>query len=92
MSTTARHVYVSGYVQGVGFRHHTKVVARELGLAGWVRNLNDGRVEVWAEGPTDAVESLVAWLRRGAPGGHVDSLTVEPEPPAGHAQFKVRFD
>ena len=51
MGVEARRTIVRGIVQGVAFRHHTKVRARELGLAGWVRNLPDGSVEVTAEIP-----------------------------------------
>ena len=92
MADVARRVLVSGQVQGVGFRHHTKVRARELGLAGWVRNLPDGDVEAWLEGPEDAVESMIAWLRRGPPAARVDDVAVDTAEPAGHAQFGVRFD
>lgn len=55
--------YVSGQVQGVGFRFWTRVRARELGLAGWATNLDDGRVEVVAEGPEPACRMLLADLR-----------------------------
>ena len=56
---------ISGVVQGVNFRHHTCEEARRLGVAGWVRNLPDGRVEVRAEGERRALEAFVAWCRRG---------------------------
>lgn len=92
MEKIARHALVSGLVQGVAFRHHTKVRAREAGLVGWVRNLADGRVEVWIEGEPRDVESLVEWLRRGPPAAHVDAVEIVETPPVGHAQFKVRFD
>jgi acylphosphatase len=92
MTTVARHALVSGSVQGVGFRHYTKVRARELNLTGWVRNLPDGRVEAWIEGPAEAVQTMVEWLERGSPHGHVDSVAVESADPAGHARFSVRFD
>lgn len=65
MSTKAIHAYVSGRVQGVYFRQSTRQVARQLGLIGWVRNLADGRVEVWAQGPEEAVDRLVDWLWQG---------------------------
>jgi len=92
MDKIARHALVSGRVQGVGFRHHTKVRARELGLAGWVRNQADGRVEVWAEGEARAVEALVEWLRRGPPAARVEALDLADKVPADHPHFKVRFD
>jgi acylphosphatase len=58
--------WVSGHVQGVGFRWWTRARALELGLVGWARNLDDGRVEVVAEGSRPAAEALLAAL--GAPG------------------------
>jgi acylphosphatase len=90
--TQARHVVVRGRVQGVAFRHHTKVRARGLGLAGWVRNLPDGAVEVWVEGEAAVVEELVAWLRRGPALARVDAVEESAAAPAGHADFSVRFD
>lgn len=89
MAVEARRVRVRGLVQGVAFRHFTKVRARELGLAGWVSNLPDGSVEVWAEGAPDGLETLVAWLRRGPPAARVESLDVRVEAPEGHPRFVV---
>jgi acylphosphatase len=60
MPAVARHVLVSGRVQGVGFRWSTRSKAVELRLACWVANLPDGRVEVWFEGESVAVEAMPA--------------------------------
>jgi acylphosphatase len=60
-----------GRVQGVGFRWWTRARALELGLTGWAANLDDGRVEVVAEGLRPACEALLAALRSGSPPGHV---------------------
>lgn len=92
MRIIARHALVSGHVQGVAFRHHAKLRARALGLAGWVRNRGDGRVEAWFEGPEQDVRSFEDWLQRGPPAAHVAALDVDAVEPAGHAEFKVRFD
>ncbi|HEX9399957.1 MAG TPA: acylphosphatase [Anaeromyxobacter sp.] len=70
------HLVVSGVVQGVSFRAYAVDEARRLGLAGWVRNLPDGRVEAEAEGPRAAVEALVAWCRSGPPAANVDDVEV----------------
>jgi acylphosphatase len=88
----ARHVVVRGLVQGVAFRHHTKVRARELGLAGFVKNLADGSVEVWAEGEPAAVAELVRWLHAGPPAARVQGVDVETVPPGSHAGFVVVRD
>jgi acylphosphatase len=61
----AVHAYVSGQVQGVGYRQSCRQMARSLGLVGWVRNDADGRVEVFAQGPGDNVDRLVGWLWSG---------------------------
>jgi acylphosphatase len=90
MEVSARRVLVSGVVQGVGFRYYTRLRAHELGLAGWVQNLPDGRVEVWAEGPPADVEQLLEWLRRGPPGARVNGCEAHEVPPAGFERFEVR--
>lgn len=89
MDGGAVHVWVSGLVQGVAFRYHTRVLARELGVRGWVRNLPDGRVEVWAEGERAELERLVAWLRHGPPSAHVQGVEVVHAPARGLASFDV---
>jgi len=73
------HVYISGIVQGVFFRHNTKRKADELGVRGWVRNLRDGRVEAVFEGPRSVVEKLVDWCSIGPPGAVVESVKTEWE-------------
>ena len=64
-----------GRVQGVGFRWFTRARALELGLAGWAANLDDGRVEVVAEGPREACTGLLAWLRSPDTPGRVERVT-----------------
>jgi acylphosphatase len=70
-------------VQGVGFRYSACREARRLGVEGWVRNLPDGDVEVWAEGPRDAVAAFREWLEEGPPGARVDSVHAETRAPTG---------
>ena len=70
----ARRILVSGRVQGVAFRAATEARARALGLAGFVRNLRDGRVEVVAQGEAAQVAALESWCRRGPPLARVDAL------------------
>lgn len=62
-----KQLWISGKVQGVFFRKSTQARARELGLRGWVRNLADGRVELWAEGEAAALEALERWCEAGGP-------------------------
>ncbi len=86
------HLWISGVVQGVGFRAAARRQARSLGVSGWVRNLPDGRVELVAEGPAEAVDALVAWAHRGPMGAHVTEVQVREEPPAGETgPFEIRW-
>jgi acylphosphatase len=82
--------WVRGRVQGVGFRWWTRSRALELGLVGWALNLEDGRVEVVAEGPRASCEALVALL--GAPGtpGRVDLVTSRWSQARGADGFRER--
>jgi acylphosphatase len=89
MSSICRHVLVSGRVQGVGFRWYARERAEQLGLAGWVRNLPDGRVELLLEGREGAVEAMLVWLERGPPAAHVRSVEVVERTPGGLKAFDV---
>jgi acylphosphatase len=85
------HATVYGYVQGVSFRYYTLKQAQALGLAGLVRNLPDGTVEVIAQGARDAATQLLDWLHRGPSGAEVDHVDVEWQEPRGQFRlFEVR--
>jgi acylphosphatase len=73
----ARRFYVSGGVQGVGYRFFVRHTARRLGLAGYVRNLLDGRVEVYAVGTVEQLRQLVGELRRGPQHAVVEDVEME---------------
>ena len=90
-SDTRAHVYVSGNVQGVFYRATTRDTARAKGVDGWVRNLNDGRVEAVFEGPDEAVREMVAWCETGSDAATVDDVTAEFEDPEGLDGFEVRY-
>jgi acylphosphatase len=84
---------VRGRVQGVGFRAFASRRARSLGLSGYARNLGDYRtVEVVAEGKRSALEELLAVLRRGPVGSHVDDVEAHWSPAQGElGPFDVRY-
>ncbi|MBD0328172.1 MAG: acylphosphatase [Pyrinomonadaceae bacterium] len=84
------HVFVTGRVQGVGFRYATVDTATQLGLAGWVRNLPDGRVEAVFEGVREIVEDMVRWCHVGPPAAVVQDVAVEYEQPEGLRGFEVK--
>lgn len=88
---TRAHVFVSGRVQGVYYRATTRDTARERGVDGWVRNLEDGRVEAVFEGPDDAVESMVEWCHEGSPRAEVADVSAEYEDPQGADGFEIRY-
>jgi acylphosphatase len=90
VATIARTVLVGGRVQGVGFRYATLAQAGRLDLGGWVRNLADGRVQVFVEGDPERVEALIAWLRAGPPGARVAEVAVEESEPAGLCGFEIQ--
>ncbi|MDF1542085.1 MAG: acylphosphatase [Anaerosomatales bacterium] len=88
-ATLRRHVWVDGVVQGVFFRAATAEMADGLGLAGWVRNLADGRVEAVFEGPPESVDAAVAWCRRGPRRAVVERVEVAEEAAEGARGFRV---
>jgi len=88
----ALHARVTGRVQGVGFRYTACREAARLGLAGWVQNGDAGEVEVWAEGPPEALEAFRGWLRRGPPYARVTAVDCTPMTPTGHyREFTVAY-
>jgi acylphosphatase len=76
---TRAHVFVSGRVQGVFFRQKTMQEARSLGVNGWVRNLDDGRVEAIFEGEQSAVKALLEFCSKGPKGALVTNVSVSWE-------------
>lgn len=90
MSEVARHVVVHGSVQGVFFREQTRRLASRAGVAGWVRNTDEGTVEAWFEGDPDDVDVLVHFVGYGPSGAHVERVEVEEVAPEGLRGFDVR--
>jgi acylphosphatase len=74
---TARRYFVSGMVQGVGYRFFATRLAERLGVTGWVKNLPDGRVEVYAIGPCEALTDFRSELERGPRGAMVEDVREE---------------
>jgi acylphosphatase len=82
-------VTVRGEVQGVGYRYTMRMVARDLGVSGWVRNRRDGTVEAEVEGTPAQVDEVLAWMAEGPPGARVESATVTDASPVGGRGFEV---
>ena len=71
------HIFISGDVQGVFFRRTAKAQAEKLGVVGWIRNRNDGSVEVVAQGEKDKVDKFIEWCKKGPPFAKVENMEVE---------------
>jgi acylphosphatase len=91
VETVRAHVWVTGRVQGVGFRAHVEYAARRAGVTGWVRNVGYDTVEAVAEGARQQVEGFVAAVRQGPRSARVDRERIEWETVTGEfADFEVR--
>lgn len=87
----ARRYLISGRVQGVGFRFFVERVAVELGLAGYARNLADGRVEVYAIGTPEKISELAGYLWRGPRLAYVRSVEEQEAPLERYSDFRIDF-
>ncbi|WP_020401856.1 acylphosphatase [Gracilimonas tropica] len=87
-----KHIWITGRVQGVGFRHFTRKNAESLGVLGWVRNLPDGKVEAVFEGDEDQIDELIDRCKKGPPAAYVKEIKVEePKEKGAFTDFQVRF-
>ena len=82
-------IYVSGRVQGVGFRHEARMIARYHGLTGIVKNLPDGRVYIEAEGNREALDYFITWCRKGPRFGLVENVIKTMGSIVGYKGFNV---
>ena len=86
------HIFVTGRVQGVFFRQSTRVMAIKNNVNGWVRNLDDGRVEIIAEGEESNIDTLADWCKTGPANSRVDeSKLLEEESTNEFKIFEVRY-
>ena len=88
-----KHILVKGFVQGVSYRKQTQRVAKHLGVNGWVRNINNGNVEVCLEGDEVAVDAVIAWCAFGPRKGKVDEVQILNATPGGrYSDFSIWKD
>ena len=85
--TDAKHLFIRGRVQGVGFRESMRYKAEEIDLVGWVRNCRDGSVEAVIAGDAASVQRMIAWAHRGPPAAQVERVEVEDWPVSAAADF-----
>ena len=90
MSDVARHVRVTGRVQGVFYRAWAQGQARELGVSGWTRNCPDGSVEAHLDGEENCVERMIERMRKGPANAQVDDISVEDAPAENLGRFELR--
>jgi acylphosphatase len=87
---TGRKYLISGRVQGVGYRYFAQRAARELGVTGWARNLDDGRVEVQGNGVVEKLSEFEARLRKGPNGADVRGFEMEEVGVVEGEGFRIR--
>ncbi|MBV6621699.1 MAG: acylphosphatase [Rivularia sp. (in: Bacteria)] len=87
---TRAHAFISGKVQGVGYRYSTMNAARNLGLNGWVKNLPDSRVEAVFEGAAETVEEMIRWCHQGSDAAVVKDVQVEYSEAEGLKGFEIK--
>ena len=85
----ARRWFIRGRVQGVGFRYFAQRAASELGLAGYTRNLDDGRVEVYAVGPEEKLSEMTGLLYQGPRWAEVQGVEEQPAEPRPYHSFEI---
>lgn len=85
----AKHLRISGRVQGVGYRASFYDMAHSLGLCGWVRNRRDGSVEACVEGDAAALQAIIVWAERGPPAAQVSQVTIEEVAELNAGMFKI---
>ena len=84
-------IRVTGRVQGVGFRYSALNEARRHDIKGYVKNMPDGSVSIEAEGPEEQLDAFLRWCRKGPATGYVESVNVNPLPPAGYKEFRIEY-
>ena len=93
MPNTRVHIFITGKVQGVFFRQAMKVISIKNSVYGFVRNLNDGRVEAVLEGDDNNVNTVIEWCNSGPANSRVESVEIKNEEPAGlFSNFNVLYE
>ena len=85
-----RQIFYEGRVQGVGFRYTVKQIAKGYDVVGWVRNLEDGRVELQCSGKSQEIEDFIEGIAESQLKSHIKSVTAVPIPPFNQRGFEFR--
>jgi len=86
-----KHIFISGRVQGVGFRAFTRKEASSRGITGWVKNLADGRVEIKIKGEREDIKNMIKRIKEGPSFARVDDIEISNEEIENFDRFEVRF-
>jgi acylphosphatase len=86
---TGRQIFYEGRVQGVGFRYTVKQLAKGYDVVGWVRNLEDGRVELQCSGEQDEVEAFIEAIGESQLKSHIRAVTAIPIAPLNQRGFEI---
>ena len=89
--TVQKHIYISGRVQGVGFRAFTRNQAATFDIKGWVKNLSDGRVELVIQGEKSKVKAMINKVKEGPSFARVDDIEINDEKSENFNDFKIKF-
>ncbi|MGD8744271.1 MAG: acylphosphatase [Candidatus Woesebacteria bacterium] len=93
MENIRAHLFVEGRVQGVSYRWWCRSAAQSLGLTGWVKNLEDGRVEAVFEGPEEKIEQMVKECKEGSRVADVDHIEIIREDATGEfEEFEIVYN
>lgn len=86
-------IIASGLVQGVNFRYYTSKMARELGIVGWVKNLDGGNLEIIAQGERENLEKLIKWCQTGPQFAQVKDINIQwQKPDKEFKDFEIRYE
>jgi acylphosphatase len=92
MNPIAKHILVKGQVQGVFFRKSTRQVAEALNITGWVKNTEEGNVEIFAQGSREEIAQLIEWCKEGPPRAEVEDVEVkDAKPDDGAKRFLIAY-
>ncbi|MBV9962431.1 MAG: acylphosphatase [Parafilimonas sp.] len=92
MNLTAKHILVKGKVQGVFFRKTAKQIAENLNIAGWVKNTDEGHVEIFAQAFEEELTKFIHWCKQGPPKADVKNIEVEDvEPDESVKHFSIKY-
>lgn len=87
----AKKIVVQGKVQGVFFRKSTQKQAKTLNITGWVQNLPEGHVQIWAEGEEEALQKFTRWVNEGPPQARVSNIKEQDVEDIGHPDFIIKY-